>query len=132
MSVQITSKRDVDRRRTYVARVYDAPADSLKIPRAQLPAESQSEDRVEATWRALKGAEKTDGVSNEHHSSPQWDMNDWHPHTFQLSDITPAVHIALTSGIAGVTAVMTERRDVFPGVLIQSLAALLVIVGALG
>lgn len=58
MSIQITSKRDVDRRRTYVARVYNAPADSLEIPRVQLLAESQSDDHVEATRFALEGAEK--------------------------------------------------------------------------
>jgi len=63
MSIQIASKRDVERRRTYVARVYDAPADSLEAPRVQLLAESQSDDHVEATRLALEGAEKTDGVS---------------------------------------------------------------------
>lgn len=56
--IQITSKRGVDRRRTYVARVYDAPADSLELPRVQLLAESQSDDHVEATMLALKGAEE--------------------------------------------------------------------------
>jgi len=61
MSIQITSKRDVERRRTYVARVYDAPADSLEIPRVQLLAESQSEDHVEATRLALEGAEDKEG-----------------------------------------------------------------------
>jgi hypothetical protein len=58
MSIQITAKRDVDRRRTYVARVYDAPADSLELPRVQMLAEAQSDDHVEATRRALEGAEE--------------------------------------------------------------------------
>lgn len=58
MSVQIMSKRDVDRRRTYVARVYDAPTDSLEVPRVQVLAESQSNDHVEATRIALKAAEE--------------------------------------------------------------------------
>lgn len=58
MSIQITSKRDVDRRRTYVARIYDAPADSLEVERVQLLAESQSADHVEATRLALEGAEE--------------------------------------------------------------------------
>jgi len=58
MSIQITSKRDVDRRRTYVARVYDAPADSFEIPRVQMLAEAQSDDHVEATRLALEGAEQ--------------------------------------------------------------------------
>jgi len=62
MSIQITSKRDVDRRRAYVARVYDAPADSLEIPRVQLLAESQSDDHVEATRLALEGVEEQAGV----------------------------------------------------------------------
>lgn len=57
MTIQITSKRDVDRRRTYVARVYDAPADSLELTRVQLLAEAQSDDHVEATRLALEGAE---------------------------------------------------------------------------
>jgi hypothetical protein len=59
MSIQITSKRDVDRRRTYVARVYDAPADSLELPRVHLLAEAQSDDHVEATRRALEGTEES-------------------------------------------------------------------------
>lgn len=59
MSIQITSKRDVDRRRTYVARVYDSPADSLELPRVQLLAEAESDDHVEATRRALEGAEES-------------------------------------------------------------------------
>lgn len=59
MSIQITSKRDVDRRRTYVARVYDAPAESLELPRVRLLAEAQSDDHVEATRRALEGAEES-------------------------------------------------------------------------
>jgi hypothetical protein len=57
MSIQITSERDVDRRRTYVARVYDAPAHSLELPRVQLLAESQSDDHVEATRLALEGTD---------------------------------------------------------------------------
>jgi len=57
MSIQITSKRDVDRRHTYVARVYDAPADSLELPRVQLLAKSQSDDHVEATRLALEGSD---------------------------------------------------------------------------
>lgn len=56
MSIQITSKRDVDRRRTYVARVYDAPADSLELSRVHLLAEAQSDDHVEATRLALEVA----------------------------------------------------------------------------
>lgn len=63
MTIQITSKRDVDRRRTYVARVYDAPADSLELPRVQLLAEAQSDDHVEATRRALEGAEESRTLS---------------------------------------------------------------------
>ena len=58
MTIQITSERDVDRRRTYVARVYDSPADSLELQRVQLLAESQSDDHVEATRLALEGAEE--------------------------------------------------------------------------
>lgn len=58
MTIQITSKRDVDRRRTYVARVYDAPADSLELSRVQLLAEAQSDGHVEATRLALEGAEE--------------------------------------------------------------------------
>jgi len=65
MSIQITSKRDVDRRRTYVARVYDAPADSLELTRVQLLAESQSDDHVEATRLALEGAEDQDMVEGD-------------------------------------------------------------------
>jgi hypothetical protein len=57
ISIQITSKRDVDRRRTYVARVYDAPTDSLELSRVQLLAESPSDDHVEATRHALESAE---------------------------------------------------------------------------
>lgn len=57
LSIQITSKRDVDRRRAYVARVYDSPADSLELPRVQLLAEAQAGDHVEATRRALEGAD---------------------------------------------------------------------------
>ena len=62
MTIQITSKRDVDRRRTYVARVYDAPADSFELQRVQLLAESQSDDHVEATRLALQGAEQNQEV----------------------------------------------------------------------
>jgi len=58
MSIQITSKRDVDRRRTFVARVYDAPADSLELSRVQLLAEAQSADHVEATRLALEEADE--------------------------------------------------------------------------
>jgi hypothetical protein len=66
MAIQITSKRDVDRRRTYVARVYDAPADSLELPRVGLLAESQSDDHVEATSLALEMAEqRLNEVSND-------------------------------------------------------------------
>jgi hypothetical protein len=66
MAIQITSKRDVDRRRTYVARVYDAPADSLELPRVGLLAESQSDDHVEATRLALEMAEqRLNEVSND-------------------------------------------------------------------
>lgn len=61
MSIQITSTRDVTQRRTYVARVYDAPVDSFELPRVQLLAESQSSDHVEATRLALEGAEPSYG-----------------------------------------------------------------------
>jgi len=54
---------DVDRRRTYVARVYDAPADSLELSRVQLLAEAQSDDHVEATRLALEGAEESRNLS---------------------------------------------------------------------
>jgi hypothetical protein len=66
MAIQITSKRDVDRRRTYVARVYDAPADSLEPPRVELLAEAQSDGHVEATRLALEMAEqRLNEVSND-------------------------------------------------------------------
>lgn len=59
-------------------------------------------------------------------------MNDWHSLTLQLPDGIAALSLALTLGIAGTTAVVTERRNILPGVLIQFLGALLVIVGAIG
>lgn len=78
MSIQITSKRDVDRRRTYVARVYNAPADSLELPRVQLLAEAQSDDHVEATRLALQGAEE-----NQEERKMKTDEPDSTEETFQ-------------------------------------------------
>jgi len=57
LSIQITSERRIDRRRVTVARVYDARADALAIPRAELLAISQSDDNVTAATLALEAAE---------------------------------------------------------------------------
>jgi len=59
-SIQITSKRDIGGERVYIARVYDAPADSLELLRVQLLAQSRSRDHVISTRLALEGAEGQD------------------------------------------------------------------------
>lgn len=55
-TVQIISKRGISRERSYIARVYDAPADAVELPHVGLVATASSGDHVEATRRAVENA----------------------------------------------------------------------------
>lgn len=64
-TIQITSQRDISGDRIYHARVYDAPADALELPRMEQLSVGSARDHVDATRMALEGVddleERTDG-----------------------------------------------------------------------